>query len=272
MNFKEIGIRPGELNIKKECFPQQYIESNFLSDEVMRQYSTMLMTAETAGSDQDFFGLGLVCYLYGRHLAAIPLWAENVREFGPQRRANCEFHLQHPGVESFIGEAGLNSLVLSEAPDRSVLRAALAILIPHLKKQSFKDAWWKTQHYFATWLAVISHSLDEARHLVGMIKKNSEYFDGFELLKKIIANAEEENHFGLPLARIYDVAIRAEFLSYFDKHRTIFLMSRPSPDWGYLFDSPLHGAYYLAWFYLQAFAPEPVSYFSREDMLSLLTA
>jgi hypothetical protein len=271
MDLKEVGIQSGELNLKSEYFPQQYIDSSFLSAEVMQRFSFKCMAAETAGSDQFFFELALMCYLYGKHLTEIPLWVANVKQFAPQRRANCERHLQHPGIESYIGEARLNSLVSSKAPDRSVLRAALAALIPHLKNQSFRDAGWKEHHYFATWLAITSHCLEDARYLVGMLKKNSEYPDGYELLKRIVEKAEQEQHFGLSIVRIYDVSVRAEFMRYFDKHRAVFFMPRPSPDWSYLFNFPLHGAYYLAWFYLQAFAPVPFERFSREDLFELLT-
>jgi hypothetical protein len=277
MIWNLIGIKKDEITLRENSYPDEYLQRNYLSSEVMITFSNQLMRGEYSHTDKNFFDLSLACYLFDKHSTEIPSWVENVRQKAQIRRKKSMDELYDSGIDSFVGEAALLNLIAGKAPDQAVMRSAVACLVPHLKTIPLKCGITKKWHYFACWLSVMANCMDETQVLFGMIKKNAAFPVGYPLLKRIAAAAKYELHNGQQMLRIHNAELRTDFLKYFDMHRTMVVPIQTTGDYNYaldysyLFDMPLHGAYYLAWFYLQAFAPEPVEYFSREDMFALLT-
>lgn len=276
MDWKKIGLAEGDL---------QNASSRFATFDASNYHASCVRDMPAFKERHDlnpnsfgeyFFQSSLQCWLFGDlpelTQVSILLLAIN----GPKYRSEIFSRTHDPDLTGFVVEAAAKTIMQGLAPDRTVLREGSKFMLRYLSElPDIKHVTCKKWQFTATFLALVAHDIDLANELVAFLPKNTAYPQSYSMLKRMIQSATIREVNGQSYARIERSDVRREFLVYFDAHRdqfpALYLKTAPKEYSPFLGGGGLLGPYCLAWFYLQAFAPEPVEYFSREDMVALLT-
>jgi hypothetical protein len=276
MDWKKIGLAEGDLQNASPRF-ETFDAKNFHASCVRDLPVIKGMLDSTPNNSGDIYiQCALQCWFYGvlpeLAVSSFQILAITV----PKYRSEMLGKTNGPDLTGFVVEAAAKTLLLGRAPDRTALREGSKFMLKYLSElPDLKHVTCKYWQFTATFLALLAHDIDLANELVALLPKNTAYPQSYSMLKRMIQSATIREVNGQSYARIEISDVRREFLVYFDAHRdqfpALYLKTAPKEYSPFLGGGGLLGPYCLAWFYLQAFAPEPVEYFSREDMVALLT-
>lgn len=260
------------------------VKSLFNSDEAKKQYASQLSclpeiqkihaTAPLHGGDI-YFRVALHAWFCGDLVNESEFAFRTLAVDIPKFRSERLLRFDDVGLNEFVVEAIAKTLLQSKAPDREVLRNGANFMLEFLsKKKRFDHVTLKRWQIDSCFIALLANEPEIAKKILSLLQNNSAYPETYGLLSNLIASIQIECYSEVKFIRIKDEGVRKAYLRFFDAHRcpspALFYKHYPK-EYSSFLSSGLLGPYCLAWFYLQAFAPEPVEYFSREDMFALLT-